>query len=85
MVLTALTIEQIKVQYPNSWVLVGDPQMREDHFVGAVIDMILSAVPIYHSKDKREIAYNIKKLKNGYQKTACIFTGEMPKNRKFWL
>lgn len=80
-----LTIDQIKAQYPNEWVLVGNPQIREDNFVGAVIDMIQHGIPIYHSKDKREIAYNIKKLRKGYKKTACIFTGEMPKNRKFWL
>jgi ERCC4-type nuclease len=80
-----LTIDQIKAQYPNEWVLVGNPQIREDDFVGAVIDMIQYGIPIYHSKDKREIAYNIKKLRKGYKKTACIFTGEMPKNRKFWL
>jgi hypothetical protein len=80
-----LTISQIKLQYPNEWVLVGNPQMRNDNFVGAVIDVLLSGVLIYHSKDKREIAYKIKDLKQGFDSTACVFTGEMPSNRKFWL
>ena len=59
--------------------------MREDNFVGAVIDMLLSGIPIYHSKDKRGIAYKIQELRQGYDNTACIFTGESPPNRKFWL
>ena len=83
--MTTLTIAEIKAQYPDQWVLVGNPQMREDNFVGAVIEMLLSGIPIYHTKDKREIAYKIKELRKGFENTACIFTGEMPKNRKFWL
>ena len=80
-----LTIEEIKTQYPNQWVLVGNPTMRDDNFVGAVIQKMLNGIVIYHSKDKREIAYNIKKLRQGFDRVACVFTGEMPKNRKFWL
>ena len=80
-----LTIDEIKAQYPDQWVLVGNPQMREDNFVGAVIQKIIDGIVIYHSKDKREIAYKIKELRNGFNKVACVFTGEMPKNRKFWL
>ena len=36
-----LTINEIKAQYPDEWVLVANPQMREDNFVGAVIDMLM--------------------------------------------
>ncbi len=81
----ALSVEQIKLQYPDEWVLVGNPEMRKDNFVGAVIQKMLSGVVIYHSKDKREIAYKIKELREGFLKVACVFTGDMPKNRKFWL
>ena len=81
----AISIEEIKNQYPDEWVLVGNPQMREGNFVGAVSQKIRSGIVIYHSKDKREIAYKIDELKKGFTKIACIFTGEMPKNRKLWL
>lgn len=81
----AITIEQIKTKYPNEWVLVGNPNMREGDFVGAVIQKIIDGVVIYHSKDKREIAYKIDELKVGFSKVACVFTGVTPKNRKFWL
>jgi ERCC4-type nuclease len=80
-----ITIEQIKTNYPDEWVLVGNPTMREDDYVGAVIQKIINGVVIYHSKDKREIAYKIEELKEGFNKVACVFTGVMPKNRKFWL
>jgi hypothetical protein len=81
----ASTITEIKTTYPDEWVLVGNPLLRNDNFVGSVADMLLSGIVIYHTKDKREIAYKVKELKQGFDKTACIFTGEMPKNRKFWL
>lgn len=81
----SISMQEIKTNYPEEWVLVGNPKMREDNFVGAVINKILSGVVIYHSKDKREIAYKIEDLKKGFAKIACVFTGEMPKNRKFWL
>ncbi len=80
-----LTVEQIKLQYPDEWVLVGNPEMRKDNFVGAVIQKMINGVVIYHSKDKREIAYKIEELREGFKKVACVFTGEFPKNRKFWL
>jgi hypothetical protein len=83
--MAVLSIDEIKKQYPDQWVLIGNPLMREDNFVGAVIDMLISGSIIYSSKDKREIAYNIKELKQGFENTACVFTGQMPKNRKFWL
>jgi ERCC4-type nuclease len=80
-----LTTEQIKTLYPDQWVLVGNPRLREDNFTGALIDMLLSGVPLYSSKDKREIAYKIKDLKREFQDTACVWTGEMPTNRRFFL
>ena len=44
-----LNINYIKKLYPNEWVLVGNPIMDESK-----ID-VLSGIPIYHSKDKKEV------------------------------
>lgn len=81
----AISIDQIKSHYPDEWVLIGNPTMRDDNFVGAVVQKIVNGVVIYHSKDKREIAYKINDLKKGFTKVACVFTGVLPKNTKFWL
>ena len=42
-----LNINEIKILYPDEWVLVGNPIMDESK-----ID-IVSGIPIYHSKDKK--------------------------------
>lgn len=80
-----LTIDQIKLQYPNEWVLVGNPTMRADNFVGPIIQKIIKGIVLYHSKDKREIGYKAAEIAQTVEETACIYTGEVPKNRKFWL
>lgn len=80
-----LSIEQIKNQYPDEWVLIGNPKIREDNFVGPLIRKILSGVVLFHSKDKRELGYKAAEIAQTVEETACIFTGEVPKNRKFWL
>jgi hypothetical protein len=80
-----LTIAEIKAQYPDQWVLVGNPQMREDNFVGPLIRKIIAGIVLFHSKDKRELGYKAADIAQTVEETACIYTGEIPKNRKFWL
>lgn len=81
----ALTIDQIRSTYPEQWVLVGNPVMGNPNQVGSVISKLQSGVVLYHSKDKREIAYKAKALTQDVEHFACIFTGEVPKNRRVWL
>ena len=80
-----LTLDQIKSTYPDEWVLIGNPQMRQDNFVGPIVRKLLAGVVLYHSKDKRELGYKAAELAQTVSETACIYTGEIPKNRKFWL
>lgn len=72
-----LTIDQIKANYPDEWILVGNPD-----YSGATI---LGGTAIDHSKDKREIAYRQLNWRERFQTAITVFTGEKPKNRKFWL
>ena len=74
-----INISEIKTLYPDEWVLLGNPVMDDSK-----ID-VLSGIPLFHSKDKKEIANNFSELKKGYETTACIYTGELSNNRKFWL
>jgi hypothetical protein len=80
-----LTIEQIKAQYPDQWVLVGNPQMREDNFVGSVLQKIIAGLVLYNSKDKREIAYKTQELTKDVTRFTCIYTGEIKKDKRYWL
>ena len=81
----ALTIEQIKAQYPDEWVLIGDPDLGSEDSIGTIIKKLVSGIVLFHSKDKREVAYKGKDVRQGYRSVTLIFTGEIPKKRKFWL
>lgn len=74
--MTALTIEEIKAQYPNEWVLVGNPVMDTDKL------NILSAVPLFHSKDKKEVCYIGRSKTEGYNLISVIYTGQLKPIRK---
>ena len=79
-----LTIEEIKAQYPDEWVLVANPILDET-LLGSIIKRMIKGVVLFHSKDKHEVAYKGKDLRVGYDKVTLIFTGEIRKKRKFWL
>lgn len=79
-----LTITEIKQSYPSQWVLVGNPELNND-FVGSVISKLLSGVVLLGSKDRREIAYKAKELRKNFKSVACVYTGDIPKNRKYLL
>ena len=79
-----LTIEQIKTQYPNQWVLVGNPELKDLDILEGIIHKLVSSIVLVASKDKREIAYKAKNLRQGYKGITCVYTGELPQNRK-WL
>lgn len=79
-----LTIEEIRAQYPDQWVLVGNPEVRNSEVLEPIVYKILKGVVLLASKDKREVAFQAKEARQGYDSISCIWTGEFPKNRK-WL
>lgn len=81
----SLTINQIRHAYPDQWVLVGNPVLADVDTVGSVVSKLESGIVLYHSKDKREIAYKAKELTQGVDRFTCVFTGEAARNRRFWL
>lgn len=79
-----LTIAEIKAQYPDQWVLVGNPVLKDLDILEAIINKLISGIVLFASKDKREIAYKAKDLRQGYDGITCVYTGELPQNRR-WL
>ncbi|MBK9462736.1 MAG: hypothetical protein IPN94_25835 [Sphingobacteriales bacterium] len=51
-----LTIDEIKAQYPDQWVLVGNPILKDLDTLEAIINKLVQGVVLFASKDKREIA-----------------------------
>lgn len=72
-----LSFEKIKQLYPNEWVLIGNPDMEQI--------FVRSGIVLMHGKDIREIAYTGRELAKKYKTFTLKWTGEFPKNRKFWL
>ena len=71
-----LQIEEIKKLYPDEWILIGNPILDELN-----LD-VLSGIPIFHSKDKKEVCYIGRDKTAGYDKITIIFTGKFKSTRK---
>ena len=80
-----LTIEEIKKQYPNEWVLVGNPKMSKPDLNSSIVSNLLSGFVLCTSKDKKEIGLKAKDFRASYESTVCIFTGEINKNKLYLL
>jgi hypothetical protein len=71
-----LSISDIKKLYPDEWILLGNPIMDESN-----ID-VLSGIPIFHSKDKKEVCYIGRNKTSAFDKITLIFTGTFKPARK---
>ncbi len=71
-----LDISEIKKLYPNEWVLLGNPIMDENK-----ID-VLEGIPLYHSKDKKEVCYIGREKTTNFDKITLIYTGSFKPTRK---
>jgi hypothetical protein len=64
-----LNISEIKTQFPNEWVLLGNPEMDESK-----LD-VLKGIPLFHSKDKKEVCYIGRDKTADFDKITLIYTG----------
>lgn len=71
-----LTIEDIKKLFPDEWVLLGNPIMDDSK-----ID-VLSGIPLFHSKDKKEVCYIGRGKTANFDKITLIYTGTFRPMRK---
>lgn len=70
-----LTVAEAKELYPDEWILLGNPEKDE-------YDQTTAGVLLYHSTDKREIAYYGKPLAVGYKKLMWFFNRVTPRKTK---
>jgi len=71
-----LNIAEIKNLYPDEWVLVGNPIWDTNKF------NVLSGIPIYHSKDQKEVCYLGRNMTKDYDKITLMYTGSFKRIRK---
>ena len=69
------TIEQIKRQLPDEWILLGNPEMEETSVLGGVV--------VYHSKNKKDLLKG-RDLLTPFELSTWVFTGEIAHDRKLW-
>ncbi|MEY4927920.1 MAG: hypothetical protein RI894_2356, partial [Bacteroidota bacterium] len=65
-----LTINEIKAQYPDQWVLVGNPVMDGQE------QEVLAGLPVFFSKSKKEVCYLGAELVKKFDSTILLFTGQ---------
>ena len=71
-----INIDEIKALYPDEWVLLGNPIMDDSK-----LD-VLSGIPLFHSKDKKEVCYLGRDKTSNFQKITLIYTGAFKSTRK---
>ena len=71
-----MNIAEIKQQFPDEWVLLGDPKIEDTTVLGGIV--------VYHSKNKKDLLKG-KDLLLPFKLSTWTFTGELPYNRKLWL
>lgn len=79
-----LTREEIRRRFPDQWVLIGNPVLDES-YVGSIVSKLISGVVLLSSKDRKELGFKGSAAREGFENIACIYTGEIPKHRKYLL
>lgn len=71
-----LTLDALKKLYPEEWILLGNPIMDESK-----LDVV-SGIPLYHSKDKKEVCYIGRDKTANFETVTLIYTGNFRPIRK---
>ena len=73
----SLNINEIKSLYLDEWVLLGNPLLDNVNHIDVV-----SGIPIYHSRDKKEVCYIGRDKTAAFDKITLIYTGTFSSGRK---
>lgn len=68
---------KLKELYPDEWILLGNPEMKNTSVLGGVV--------LYHSKDKREVCYIGRDKTADYSTVTIAFAGDLKQNRKIGI
>lgn len=74
---TYIGLDELKKQYPDEWVLLGNPKMENTSVLGGVV--------LYHSKDKKEVCYIGRDLTTAFDTVTIAFAGDVKQHRKIGI
>lgn len=69
--------EELKKKYPNEWVLLGNPEMKNTAILGGIV--------LYHSKDKKEVCYIGRDKTAEFDTVTIAFAGDLKQHRKIGI
>ena len=69
--------DELKKLYPDEWVLLGDPKMKNTSVLGGIV--------LYHSKDKKEVCYIGRDKATDYSTVTIAFAGDLKQHRKIGI
>ncbi len=69
--------EELKEKYPNEWVLLGNPEMKNTAVLGGIV--------LYHSKDKKEVCYIGRDKTTEFDTVTIAFAGDLNQHRKIGI
>ena len=72
-----LDFDKLKKLYPNEWVLLGGPKMKNTSVVGGIV--------LYHSKDKKEVCYIGRDKTADYSTVTIAFAGDLKQHRRIGI
>jgi len=72
-----ISFEDLKKIYPNEWILLGNPEMKNTSVLGGVV--------LYHSKDKREVAYIGRDKTAEFSTVTIAYAGDVKPTRKIGI
>ena len=72
-----IAFDELKKLYPDEWVLLGDPEMKNTSVLGGIV--------LYHSKDKKEVCYIGRDKTADYSTVTITFAGNLKQHRKIGL
>lgn len=72
-----IAFDELKKLYPDEWVLLGDPEMKNTTVLGGVV--------LYHSKDKKEVCYIGRDKTANYSTVTIAFAGDLKQHRKIGI
>ena len=71
---TYLAFDDLKKMYPNEWILLGNPQIKDTSVLGGIV--------LYHSKDKKEVCYIGRDKTADYSTVTLAFEGDLKQRRR---
>ncbi len=65
--------------------MIGNPELSEPEINGSIVSKLIRGIVLFASTDKRELGFKAKSARENVELIACIYTGEISKNRLFLL